>query len=121
MAYMLSSAWELVFRIVVDTNVFVGALLRHEGQNRQILRACLEERARPIMGQALFCEYEDVLGRKELFRDSLLSTPDRQRLFEAFLSVCAWVHVYYGWRPNLRDETAQLGQGQGRQHQQTHR
>ena len=57
------------------------------------------------MGQALFCEYEDVLGRKELFQDSLLSTPERQRLFEAFLSVCEWVHVYYGWRPNLRDET----------------
>jgi len=95
----------VTFRIVVDTNVFVGALLRHEGQNRQILRACLEERARPIVGQALFCEYEDVLGRKELFRDSLLSTPGRQRLFEAFLSVCEWVHVYYGWRPNLRDET----------------
>ena len=56
------------------------------------------------MGQALFCEYEDVLGRKELFRDSLLSSPDRQRLFEAFLCVCEWVHVYYGWRPNLRDE-----------------
>jgi len=94
----------VVFRIVVDTNVFVGALLRHEGQNRQIVRACLEDRARPIIGQALFCEYEDVLGRKELFRDSLLSSPDRQRLFEAFLSVCEWVHVYYGWRPNLRDE-----------------
>ena len=55
-------------------------------------------------GKALFSGDEDVLGRKELFRDALLSTPDRQRLFEAFLSVCEWVHVYYGWRPNLRDE-----------------
>jgi predicted nucleic acid-binding protein len=56
------------------------------------------------MGHSLFSEYEDVLGRQELFRDSILSAPDRQRLFEAFLSVCDWVHVYYGWRPNLRDE-----------------
>ena len=95
----------MTLRIVVDTNLFVGALLRHEGQNRQILRACIEERARPIIGQALFWEYEDVLGRKELFLNSLLSTRDRQRLFEAFLSVCEWVQVYYGWRPNLRDET----------------
>jgi len=31
-------------RIVVDTNVFVGALLRREGSNRAVLRACLEQR-----------------------------------------------------------------------------
>lgn len=24
--------------------------------------------------------------------------------FEAFLSVCDWIQVYYLWRPNLRDE-----------------
>ena len=28
----------------------------------------------------------------------------RGQLFEAFLSICNWVHVYYLWRPNLRDE-----------------
>jgi uncharacterized protein len=91
-------------RIIVDTNVFVGALLRSEGYNRQVLRSCLEERSKPIMGHALLSEYEDVLGRKELFRDSALSARERMRLFEAFLSVCEWVQIYYGWRPNLRDE-----------------
>lgn len=25
-------------------------------------------------------------------------------LFETFLSVCKWVDVYFGWRPNLPDE-----------------
>ena len=29
---------------------------------------------------------------------------ERQELFEAFLSVCEWVHVYFTWRPNLPDE-----------------
>jgi len=29
---------------------------------------------------------------------------ERQELFAAFLSVCEWVHVYFSWRPNLRDE-----------------
>ena len=56
------------------------------------------------MGQALLSEYEDLLGRTELFRNSLLSARERERLFEAFLSVCEWVRIYYGWRPNLRDE-----------------
>ena len=91
-------------RIVLDTNVFAGALLREEGYNREVLRACLDDRWRPIMGQALFLEYEDVLGREPIFRNSPLSRAERSELFEAFLSVCDWVHVYYLWRPNLRDE-----------------
>ena len=57
------------------------------------------------MGQTLLSEYEDVLGRSQLFRRSILSARERQQLFEAFLSVCEWVQVYYGWRPNLRDES----------------
>ena len=24
--------------------------------------------------------------------------------FDAFLSICQWVKIYYLWRPNLRDE-----------------
>lgn len=89
---------------MVDTNVFAGALLRKDGYNRQVLRACFAERWRPVMGQALLLEYEDVLGRETLFRKSPLSAAERRELFEAFLSVCDWVHVYYLWRPNMRDE-----------------
>ena len=91
-------------RIVVDTNVFVGALLQEKGHNRAVLRECLHLRAAPLMGQALFLEYEDVLGCDELFQSCPLGQAERQELFESFLSVCEWVQVYYAWRPNLRDE-----------------
>ena len=74
-AHMLSSQWA-TRRVVVDTNVLTGALLRREGYNRSVFRACLEERLRPIVGQALFLEYEDVLGREGLFRRSPLSAPE---------------------------------------------
>jgi predicted nucleic acid-binding protein len=57
-----------------------------------------------MMGQTLFLEYEDVLGRKDLFRNSPLSLLEREHLLDAFLSVCEWVQVYYLWRPNLADE-----------------
>jgi len=103
-APVLSSSLAGLRRIVVDTNVFAGALLRKEGHNRQVLRACLEERWRPVMGQSLLLEYEDVLGREPVFRKCPLSAVERRELFEAFLSVCDWVHIYYRWRPNLRDE-----------------
>ena len=94
----------LAVRAVIDTNVVVGALIRREGRNRSVLRACFEGTLHPILGQSLFLEYEDVLGRERLFRNSPLSPQERRRFFEAFLSVCEWVKVYYLWRPNLRDE-----------------
>ncbi len=61
-------------------------------------------RLQPVVGQKLFLEYEDVLGREDLFRKSPLSAVERRQLLEAFLGVCEWVEVYYLWRPNLRDE-----------------
>lgn len=90
--------------LLVDTNVLVGALLSPSGHNRSVLRACFERRLYPIIGEALFHEYADVLGREDLFRKSPLTAAERVRFLEAFLSVCAWTQVYYLWRPNLRDE-----------------
>lgn len=86
-------------RIVVDTNVFISAILSPAGENRDVLRACLLGKARPLMGAALFSEYEDLLGRAELMSKSPLSPKQRQTLFDAFLSMAEWVKVYYLWRP----------------------
>ena len=91
-------------RVVIDTNVLAGALVGGTGYNRRVIRACLSGRLKPLMGQALFLEYEDVLNRRSLFRTSPLSPQERQELFAAFLSVCEWVQIYFSWRPNLPDE-----------------
>ena len=91
-------------RIVVDTNVFISAILSPAGENRDVLRACLHGKARPLMGAALFSEYEDLLGRPKLMSKGPLTARQRQSLFDAFLSVAEWVKVYYLWRPNLSDE-----------------
>jgi putative PIN family toxin of toxin-antitoxin system len=101
-AYMLSSG--NVIRIVVDTNVFVAALLQPLGQNRNVLRACLAGKALPLMGAALFHEYEDLMGRNTVMQQSPVPARDRQVLFDAFLAVCEWIKIYYLWRPNLPDE-----------------
>jgi putative PIN family toxin of toxin-antitoxin system len=94
----------MVPRIVMDTNVFVGSLLSEGGKNRDVLRACLSGRVQPLMGVALFSEYEDLLGRADLFKKCPVSSTERQTLFEALLSVSSWVKIYYLWRPNLPDE-----------------
>jgi putative PIN family toxin of toxin-antitoxin system len=90
--------------IVVDTNVFIGALLSAQGRNRDVLRRCLTRRLQPVMGTALFTEFVAVMSREELFEDCPASPEERQDLFEAFLSICRWVNIFYLWRPNLPDE-----------------
>jgi uncharacterized protein len=90
--------------VVLDTNVFVSALLGPGGASRSILRACLTRRLHPLMGAALFAEYESLMSRKSLFAGCSLSSHQRDALLDAFLSVCRWTTIYYGWRPNLTDE-----------------
>ena len=93
-------------RVVIDTNVLVGAVLsRSGGANREVLRACLNGFANPVIGMALFSEYEDLLLRSDLIKKSPLSAKERLTLLEAFLSVCEWMKIYYLWRPNLPDES----------------
>jgi len=56
------------------------------------------------MGAALSAEYESLLSRAHLFEGCHLDRGERESLLNAFLSVCRWTTIYYGWRPNLRDE-----------------
>lgn len=90
---------------MVDTSVFVAALLgRRGGASREVLRACLNQQLQPLMGAALFAEFESLITREDLWAKSGLSRREREELLNAFLSVCRWTTIYYGWRPNLRDE-----------------
>jgi uncharacterized protein len=91
-------------RVVVDTNIFVSALLRADSAPREVVRLCLQRKIDPLMGNALLGEYEDVLSRSTLFANALLDDRERETLFEAFLGVCSWIRVSYLWRPNLPDE-----------------
>jgi len=90
--------------LVVDTNVFVSAVLSENGASRSVLRRCLREMDKPLMGQALFSENEALLARAEVWHKALITKPERETLWHAYLSKCRWVTVYYLWRPNLLDE-----------------
>ncbi len=91
-------------RIVIDTNVFVSALLNQNGAPRNVLRLALRRDVQPVFSAALFAEYEDVLARKSLFTRSTLDASEREALFDALLSVSEWVRIHFLWRPNLPDE-----------------
>ena len=93
-----------MMRVVIDTDVMVAALLG-VGAANAVVAACMEGRLSPLMGAALFAEYEDVLGREKLFSKARLSSTERDEVLDIFLSVCGWTQIYYGWRPNLVDES----------------
>ena len=91
-------------KIVVDTNVFISALISSQGVNRELIRRCLLGEYQPLMGTALFCEYKDVMNRDEILNLCKLDRSEVTELLAAFVSVTEWVPIYYSWRPNLRDE-----------------
>ena len=88
--------------IVLDTNVFVSALRSGDGASRQVLRFLLQSRATPLFGNALWQEYEDLLGR-DVWTSATTPT-ERRQVLAALARAGRWVTVYYGWRPNLPDE-----------------
>ena len=90
-------------RIVVDTNVLLDACLG-TGAANAVIAACLKRRFVPLIGNALFNEYEDVFGRDDLFKNGKLNKSQRNELLDIFFSCCEWTRVYYLWRPNLPDE-----------------
>lgn len=90
-------------RIVVDTNVFVGACMG-VGASNKIVALCISGRFTPVMGTALLNEYEDVLGQQSLFEGCRLGQGERDELLDIFLARCQWTRIFFGWRPNLPDE-----------------
>jgi uncharacterized protein len=74
--------------VVVDTNVFVSAAMSANGASRQIIRFCLRGHLTPLMGNALFSEFEDVCSRDALFDERLISREDRNVLLDAFFASC---------------------------------
>ena len=88
----------------MDTNVLVAAACSSTGASREVVRRCLLGQCEPLIGQALFTEYEAVLSRSDPFVRSPISSEERHLLWAAFASRCRWVRVRYLWRPNLPDE-----------------
>ncbi len=91
-------------KVVIDTSVFISALVGKKGPSREILRQCLEGHHKPLISNTLFLEYEDVSSRSRIQKLCPLSGEEINALLRAFCSVCDWVPIYYLWRPNLRDE-----------------
>jgi predicted nucleic acid-binding protein len=92
--------------IIIDTNVFVAAMRspgRAATSSRAVLRAVFMGRYTPLFGNALWLEYEDLLGRSDVWTGATTHA-ERTNMLRALAASGKWVTVYYGWRPNLPDE-----------------
>lgn len=65
-------------KIVVDTSVFISALIGSLGPAREVVRRCLQGDYQPLMRNALFNEYESVIERKEIKAKFPLSEQERK-------------------------------------------
>ncbi|HEB92878.1 MAG TPA: PIN domain-containing protein, partial [Gammaproteobacteria bacterium] len=50
----------MIKTIVVDTSVFISALIGVRGPSREVIRRCLNGSYNPLISNALFQELEDV-------------------------------------------------------------
>lgn len=79
-----------------------GRIAVRGGAPREVLRRALSGRYTPLFGNALWSEYEDVLARP--LWTSVTTAAERRLVVATLAHQGQWVSVYYGWRPNLRDE-----------------
>jgi putative PIN family toxin of toxin-antitoxin system len=91
-------------KVVIDTNVWISALISKSGGAREVIRLALQEQTIPQISTTLFLEYEGVMKRQMIQNLCVLSADEQEELFDAFLSTCQWSEIYYLWRPNLDDE-----------------
>lgn len=91
-------------KVVIDTSVFITAILSQDGFATEVLRSALKKEIFPQIGAKLFTEYEDVLSRNKIIKNSKLSFGEIDELLNSLMSISSWIEVYYLYRPNLTDE-----------------
>jgi len=91
-------------KVVIDTSVWISALIKKESGARDLLRLVFQDKISPQISETLFREYESVMKRKKIQTLTILPKDEQLELLNALLSKCHWNDIYYTWRPNLKDE-----------------
>lgn len=77
-------------KVVIDTNIWISALISKDGVCREIIRLALQEIITPQISTTLFLEYEAVMKRKSIKKLCTLTANEQEELFNAFLSTYQW-------------------------------
>ena len=90
-------------RVVLDTNVLVAALRSASGASRQLLLALRDDHFRAVVSVPLFIEYEAILKRPELLKETKLTLGDIDELLDIVAACCERTAIHFLWRPQLHD------------------
>ena len=101
---MIANMLSYIMKVVIDTSVWISALIKKKSSARELLRLIFRDKVFPQMSEALFYEYEAVMKRKKIQKLTPLTVDEQNSLLHAYLSSCKWNEIYYMWRPNLKDE-----------------
>ncbi len=52
--------------VVIDTNIWISALISKDGQSRDIIRLAFNDKILPQISTSLFLEYETVMKRNKI-------------------------------------------------------
>ena len=91
--------------VVIDTNILVAGLIGRKGPNREVLRLCFMGDLQPVIGNALYLEYQDLLNRENVQALCRQTTVSLEEFLDDFASICTAVDAWFLWRPNLPDKT----------------
>jgi putative PIN family toxin of toxin-antitoxin system len=87
------------YKIVLDTNVLVSALLSKQGASFKLLSLIDNKRLDLAVSTPLVKEYEDVLLRKQF----ALNKNDVNDMLDYLCMIATHHKIYYLWRPILKD------------------
>ena len=87
------------YKIVLDTNILVSALLSQQGSAHMLLRMVDDEKIELVLSTPLLMEYEDVLFREKFS----LEKSDISDILDYLCKIASHHKIYYLWRPVLKD------------------
>ena len=95
-------------RAVLDTNVLVAASRSRNGASFALLSALRNSQFTALASVPLMLEYEAVLKRPEQLAVSERTAVTTDAFLDALSLFIEPVHLYYLWRPQLRDPADEM-------------
>lgn len=88
--------------IVIDTNVFVSALMSADGASYKLVSMLDSGVFKICLSTAVVIEYESV-AKRLLGTKIMLSEQDIDDLIDYLCSIATLQEIFYLWRPTLKD------------------
>lgn len=97
-----------ISRVVLDTNVLVAATRSRNGASFALLQSLRNRRFVALASVPLMLEYEAVLKRPEHLAVGGRTADMADAFLDAMSLFIEPVHLYYLWRPQLRDPADEM-------------